>query len=706
MRRAQTATEYLVIIILVIILALTVLSILGGIPGLSGSPSSGINDAKLATANVGVVAYSISDAGATVFLRNNLADTISVDAITIDGEVCTPFTPITLVRGQEIEVFCESILEVVDDEYAVSIAIDYTNKKTTAEYSQDDPEYILAAKKAFSTQPFVYNYLEVLYDNDYWNTTSGLGCWDSSVEPKPICTCLDLNRTKTSATTLGWDYNLQNNIDMDRCAENFPSATSLAANWVPIGNVVTAYSGTFDGQGFSVSGITAAGGSYLGLFGDIHVSGTTAGTLQNINVVDANITGVSYLGGLVGNGYYSTIINSSASGNISGTTSNGGLAGMAYYATIINSSAAISLTGTGTLGGLAGDARYGTIADSFATGSLTGTNRLGGLVGYGYDATITNSSSSVSVTGTSNDIGGLVGYGSVASITDSSASGSVTGTNQIGGLVGIGVNIHILNSFASGNVNGTSWSVGGLVGDGDTANISNSYATGSVTGSSSNTGGLVGDGDDATISSSFATGSVTGYAFTGGLIGKGLYTIVSDSYATGDVTSSSFNTGGFIGYIGNGNVANSYATGDVTSTNRQVGGLIGGSRYSTVLNSSATGSVNGTYDIGGLAGYSRYNTVSNSYATGNVTGTGRGIGGLVGYDLSISLDGTINQSYTTSSVHCAPGGSCASIGGLLGLASTSTAINGTNTWFNYTDDDAISCWGSGTPTVNGACTTS
>ena len=146
MRRAQTATEYLVIIVLVIILALTVLSILGGIPGLSGSPSSGINDAKLATANVGVVAYSISDAGATVFLRNNLADTISVDAITIDGEVCTPFTPITLVRGQEIEVFCESILEVVDDEYAVSIAIDYTNKKTTAQYSQDDPEYILANK--------------------------------------------------------------------------------------------------------------------------------------------------------------------------------------------------------------------------------------------------------------------------------------------------------------------------------------------------------------------------------------------------------------------------------------------------------------------------------------------------------------------------------------------------------------------------------
>ena len=105
MRRAQTATEYLVIIAVVIILALTVLSILGGIPGISDSPSGGVNDAILATANVGIVAYSISDYGATVFLRNNLGDAIRVDSITLDGVSCIPFTPVTVLAGKEIEVF-------------------------------------------------------------------------------------------------------------------------------------------------------------------------------------------------------------------------------------------------------------------------------------------------------------------------------------------------------------------------------------------------------------------------------------------------------------------------------------------------------------------------------------------------------------------------------------------------------------------------
>ena len=160
--------------------------------------------------------------------------------------------------------------------------------------------------------------------------------------------------------------------------------------WTPIadwmGNRTTQYSGTFDGNNKTVSGLYFNGDSTcIGLFG----SSESDGNIKNVGVVDSYFKGNDSVGGVCGNNA-GTITNCYNAGNL----------------TAIESSA--------TIGGICGYNNGGTIANCYNTGTVTATGSVasvGGVCGCSV-APISNCYNIGTVTATSSsaDISGICGY--------------------------------------------------------------------------------------------------------------------------------------------------------------------------------------------------------------------------------------------------------------------------------------------------------
>ena len=119
---------------------------------------------------------------------------------------------------------------------------------------------------------------------------------------------------------------------------NGEANTGDFVQWTPIGNVF--YSGTFDGQGHTISGLYVSGNSYsVGLIGK--VSGSA--TIKNLGIVDSyfNSSG-NFLGSIVGDVDRQssvTLANVYSTSTVKGVNFIGGLVGGSGFGsvTIINS---------------------------------------------------------------------------------------------------------------------------------------------------------------------------------------------------------------------------------------------------------------------------------------------------------------------------------------------------------------------------------
>jgi hypothetical protein len=408
---------------------------------------------------------------------------------------------------------------------------------------------------------------------------------------------------------------------------------SYYAGFEPIGNAYDYFTGNFNGNNYSITGLTINRGdtNYVGLFGFV------TGNITNTKLVDANIFGYIRVGGLAGRLYDSNISNSSVSGIIRGAEYVGGLVGGSYLGNISDSNTNVIVNGL---------KKYSKHAwDDYDTYIYTQGDFIGGLVG-GSSGTITNSHSAGTVTtnGYDNDeasIGGLVGV-STGTISNSSSSADVNGEWAVGGLVGSASGT-ILNSYATGKIYGEADYVGGLVGSLE-ADVNNSYATGIVEGSGY-VGGLIGVSDGGGVYYSHAIGNVTGAVRVGGLIG-GTNADINHSFATGNVFGSNEKIGGLIGSMIFNKVQFSYAIGTISGGGNLMGGLVGGSYYSTITDSYSWSNVTGGSKIGGLVGYADNGaSIHRCYSKGTVEGNDY-VGGLVGelyYDL-------VENSFTTSQI--------------------------------------------------------
>ena len=368
---------------------------------------------------------------------------------------------------------------------------------------------------------------------------SAADCFNASADPIPICSCLDLNQTRDYSSST---FSVQNNID---CSDtiNWESGSG----WASIGSTSPYFTGTFDGQGYEISGIhvNRSASNYAGLFGIL-----SNANVMNVNVVDAHMVGYRYNGILAGSISGSTVVeNCSSSGSINGSYYDlGGLVG--YASATINgssSSAIVQETGSGTgVGGLVGTASGATILSSYTTGTVIAYQRSGGIVGTASSSTLINGSySSANVTGESG-MGGIVGHVYGGNVNYSYFTGTVTNTGgYTAGIAGFSQSSTIFyKCYSTGNITGTS-SVGGISGYNEYADIINCYSTGNITGTSG-TGGIAGAAYQTDMTNCYSKATVNGGSYTGGLIGNQYYGTASNSYATGAVRGGG-DTGGAIG---------------------------------------------------------------------------------------------------------------------------------------------------------------
>ena len=239
---------------------------------------------------------------------------------------------------------------------------------------------------------------------------------------------------KTGAGLVAWaDYVRAGNGNTNCTLE---ADVTLTDSWEPIGNDEIPYTGTFDGGGHTISGLTVTtSAQYAGLFGLIG----SGGKVKDVTLKDVNIesnSNSSDAGGVAGWSYRGNIENCSVSGSVSGS-SVGGVVGYQQGGSITGCSSSATVKGTQRAGGIAGSTNGGaTLTGCYATGDVTiendGTGNLfaGGVVGYNGGGTVTACYSTGDVTGKNS--GGVVGWNDGGTVTACYWSGTVSGGYGIG----------------------------------------------------------------------------------------------------------------------------------------------------------------------------------------------------------------------------------------------------------------------------------
>ena len=261
----------------------------------------------------------------------------------------------------------------------------------------------------------------------------------TEADPYKISSVADLQQLAT-------DVNGGNNYSGKYFKVTADIDLSSISNFTPIGTEDNPFKGTFDGGGYKISNlkINMSEADEVGLFGEVN-----GGTIKNVTLESASVTGCNYVGALVGFfGENSTIENCKITNSqiyAYGEYDVGGLVG-SNIGTIKNCwviSSKVTIDDCAEyVGGLVGE-NNGKIENCTVTGSIvcndyssdyTGT---GGLVGLNFEdgeikgSTVTNTN----ITG-GDDVGGLVGQNN-GKISDGTVLGGyVKSVTDTGGFVG------------------------------------------------------------------------------------------------------------------------------------------------------------------------------------------------------------------------------------------------------------------------------
>ena len=141
-----------------------------------------------------------------------------------------------------------------------------------------------------------------------------------------------------------------------------------------IGTNATNFSGNYDGNTYSIEGLSINRGStnYCGMFGQIE----SGSLISNVNLTDMDITGAQSTGGLVGYIESGSVSNCSSSGSVNGSNYVGGITGQIANGTISCCSSIASVSGSGNyVGGIIGFLGSA-IDNSFARGSVNGNTYI------------------------------------------------------------------------------------------------------------------------------------------------------------------------------------------------------------------------------------------------------------------------------------------------------------------------------------------
>lgn len=337
---------------------------------------------------------------------------------------------VDLKNGQRLSADSSTLvrLNVLDDPSAEEYTVTLDGEKLEPDHSTSQYHFY-AVPAAQSSAPVTLNV-----------STQALDQGDgTAANPYQIATADDLKafRDKVNGGATTACAILTADITLDK-----------SETWTPIGSSKNKYNGTFDGQGYTISGLNVneTGSNEAGLFGDTALSNTSP-VIKNLTIADSSfVTARGYAGGVAGyGGGVFENCHTEASVTVQGKKFAGGIIG-SYKGTGItaelsmiqcsNRATVKEVDGFGGFaGGLIGQAEHPLkLENSFNAGVVSSkpssqTPMVGGLVGsVSYATTLVNvyNVGDVSVSGGAN-VAGLVGNSVQAlTITNAYQHGTVT----------------------------------------------------------------------------------------------------------------------------------------------------------------------------------------------------------------------------------------------------------------------------------------
>ena len=258
-------------------------------------------------------------------------------------------------------------------------------------------------------------------------------------------------------------------------------------------NPIKEFSGTFDGNGFTIHNLRVEDKESNGLFG------TVQGTVKNLNIKGVYITG-NYSGAIAGRAYNGATISNCKTTLIDGSlirgTYAGGIVGSIrhnsyndYFAIkncIVESTAnKAAIYGT-RVGGIAGEVNINSysasnsiIKECDAFCNIYGEEYVGGISGYVTGAfSIAYCRYNGNLSGTQY-VGGITGYQSYSKTIGCKASGNIEGDDNIGGISGKNATANIIASYSNCDITASAAAkyIGGILGTAGSSKISLCYST-------------------------------------------------------------------------------------------------------------------------------------------------------------------------------------------------------------------------------------
>jgi len=375
-------------------------------------------------------------------------------------------------------------------------------------------------------------------------------------------------------------FKLMADIDLTEFIED----ENPSQGWQPIGTSSASFTGVFDGNGHTISGlwINRPNADYVGLFA--HTGGSeTITIIKNLILDNANVKGKDNIGLLIGYSVTTNIINCTISGSLYGNNCVGSCVGYGQSVNISEAVSSAEVQGSNEVGGIIGTiymVKVNAIKNNIFRGSrISGNNYVGGICGNTHS--------------TKADGG--------ASFSNCYATSNVEGNNCVGGVCGQ-TSGKIEKCRFRGNVSANSY-VGGICGDGVTtlSSTEECYAIAHIKGQGEMVGGLFGRTYTA-IKSCYFCGTVIGNEMVGGLVGLQIHNDVEKSYSNSKISGVKY-IGGLCGFVRNDRspyteyrsvriLSNVTILSSITASDNYVGRIYGGTEGGVLGGSAGTADEN------------------------------------------------------------------------------------------------------------------
>lgn len=401
-------------------------------------------------------------------------------------------------------------------------------------------------------------------------------------------------------------YKLVSNIEIGEWIKS-----NLGSNgWIPIGTEGLPFTGTFDGNDYSITNLNCSRQNNVGLFGV-----TSNAQIKNLNLSLTNMTGIDNVGSLIGCSHGTEVSNIRVTGRSHGSNCVGGLIGKIHdncttvgasygeiskLTSVDNCDVECDVNGENNIGGLIGEIYVSTecimdtkiareekkpyngywymhckiqkdIINSKFNGNISGLNNIGGIIGYVNLDSHTYNSCTFTPTQVSYTYHYLCEAVSKVNIDNCvNLVNNINGENNLGGIVG-GSNGKKLKEV------GTIYNHGYDAGPGPSniLSINNCSSNADINNCKDYIGGIVGYGHPSVIGlikNCSAGSNISGENYIGGVIGCGAFD-VEECSANGNLNALSY-IGGIVGDGGN-NILHCYYSGDIINQGNYTGGICG-----------------------------------------------------------------------------------------------------------------------------------